>query len=48
MIMHIISMEVLHLAVKLAVIYYSSYGTNYQLAKKAARLGNSWAQKLDY
>lgn len=39
MIMHIISMEVLHLAVKLAVIYYSSYGTNYQLAKKAAEAG---------
>ena len=35
-IMHIISMEVLQLAVKLAVIYYSSTGTNYKLAKKAA------------
>ncbi len=34
--MHIISVEVLQVAVKLAVIYYSSYGTNYQLAKKAA------------
>ncbi|MGI6147876.1 MAG: NAD(P)H:quinone oxidoreductase type IV [Firmicutes bacterium] len=29
-------MEVLQLAVKLAVIYYSSTGTNYKLAKKAA------------